>query len=245
MKFSIAIDGPAASGKSSAAGIIAKALGLERIDSGLLYRALTYLIYEKFEPEDTLDLTSQDVKTFVESLEIKQKNAKIYYNGKDITANLRTPRVDLLVVNVAKQSYIREKTQKIQRSMLLGDIMGVVIDGRDIGTVVLPEAFLKVFITAKDTVRARRRSLETGEVYEDVLNKLQKRDYEDIHRIHGPLKIASDAILIENDNVDLYETVKIVVRKLRDKLAEDEEKEMADDSRELMIERVDDYLRDN
>lgn len=218
MKLTIAIDGPAASGKSSAAGIIAKALGFERVDSGLLYRALAYLIYEKFNRNQHVDMNSEEVKSFVESLEIEQRNTRIFHNGQDITGFLRTPLVDTLVISVAKEPYIREKTHSIQRSMIHSDVGGIVIDGRDIGTVVMPDAFLKVFVTAGDNVRAQRRSLETGEAYEEVLVKLQKRDYEDINRKHGPLKKAADAIVIENDNIDLNETVNVVIGKLKEKL---------------------------
>jgi len=241
MNLSIAIDGPAASGKSSAAGIIAKALGFERIDSGLLYRAIAHLTYEKFGTGEEVDLSSEKVKNFIESLEIQQKNTRILHDGQDITDFLRTPRVDTLVVAVAKEVYIREKTHAIQRSMIQSSGTGVVIDGRDIGTVVVPDAFLKVFVTAKDTIRAQRRSLETGEVYGEVLEKLQKRDYEDFNRRHGPLRRAADAILIENDEIDLNGTVDVVIGKLKEKLQERREEGRGDYER--IIRLIDDHLR--
>ncbi|ELA42452.1 cytidylate kinase [Vittaforma corneae ATCC 50505] len=223
MKFIIAIDGPAASGKSSAAEIVAKVLGFQRIDSGLLYRAITYLIYQKFGNFQAHDLNSEEVQIFVNALQISQSNSRIFYDGKDITDYLRNPEIDLNVGKIAKELYIREKTHEIQRSLMELDVPGIVIDGRDIGTVVVPNAFLKVFIAAKDTTRAQRRSKQTGENYEDVLKKLQDRDRDDINRKHGPLKKAEDAILIDNDNITLEETVNQIIKYFKNRMDGNEE----------------------
>lgn len=223
MKFTIAIDGPAASGKSSAAEIVAKTLGFQRIDSGLLYRAITYLISQRFGDIQALDLSSEEVQVFVNSLQISQSNTRILYGGEDITDYLRNPEIDSMVGKVARELYIREKTHRIQRYMIETDVPGIVIDGRDIGTVVIPDAFLKVFITAKDTTRAQRRSNQTGEDYESVLKKLRARDHDDISRKHGPLKQAEDAVLINNDTITLEETVGQVIKYFRNKMSGNKE----------------------
>lgn len=218
MALAIAIDGPAASGKSSAAEIVAKVLGFQRVDSGLLYRAITYLVFKNFNYNTDLDLKSKEIKDFVDSLEIIQKNSKIFFKNEDITEELRTPFIDSIIGKVAKELFIREKTHEIQHNLIHGDLPGVVIDGRDIGTVVVPNAFIKFFITADATTRANRRSKQTGEDYNEVLEKLQKRDYDDINRKHGPLKQAEDAILIENDNITLQETVNKIVNIVKERL---------------------------
>lgn len=223
MKFTIAIDGPAASGKSSAAGMVARALGFERVDSGLLYRAITYLLCRHFGSLEDVDLGSEEARKVVESLVIEQVKSRIITEEEDITDYLRTPEIDAQVVGVAQVLYIREKTHTIQRSMIDHNVPGVVIDGRDIGTVVLPDAFLKVFVTAKDTTRAKRRADQTGEPYEEVLEKLRTRDHGDITRAHGPLRRAVDAILVENDEMTLRETVDTIVKVFARRLEENAE----------------------
>lgn len=226
MTITIAIDGPAASGKSHTASTLAKILGYERIDSGLLYRAVTFLTARHFEVDaDALNsvsfnLQQENIKNFVLSLSFTQKNGIIYYNGEDITKQLRTHEVDSMVGKVARELYIREKIHDIQKEMVKNIKNGVIIDGRDIGTVVLPNASLKLFITAKDTTRAERRANETGKDYNMVLEELKKRDFLDVTREHGPLKMADDAILIENDSLTLQETVEKVltyIKKLESK----------------------------
>lgn len=208
MAHTIAIDGPAASGKSSAAEIVARRLGFSRLDSGLIYRAITYII-SRDGHEPALD--SEETRQRVKGLRIEMKGGKIYYEGANITQHLRTPAIDRQVGMVAKELYVREKTHELQHEIITNSGTGVVVDGRDIGTVVLPDAFLKVFITAKDTTRAKRRAEQTGCSYDEVLDDIRKRDHHDITRKHGPLKVADDAIVLENDEMTLDETVDKVV----------------------------------
>lgn len=210
MMFTIAIDGPAASGKSTTAGLVANKLGFERIDSGLLYRGVTYLIDKHFTGQ--FDLSNEEVKNFVKFIELLQSKTRIFYKNEDITEALRTPLVDSKVGIVAKELYIREKVHQLQHSYIKASTSkGIVIDGRDIGTVVLPNAFIKFFITARSTTRAKRRSSQTGLEFNEVLAELEKRDQADISRKYGPLRQAEDAILIENDDISLEETSNLVV----------------------------------
>ena len=217
MKLAIAIDGPAASGKSSTAEEVARRLNFQRMDSGLLYRAVTWMILVKFKSLPS-NLNDEKVKNYVENLKITQRNTRTFECEEDITDHLRTPEIDSNVGKIAKEYYIRCKVLEIQRDAIKNEGNGIVIDGRDIGTVVLPDAFLKVFVTATETTRAKRRSDQTGQAYEEVLHELRIRDTEDITREHGPLKIAVDAIVIKNDNMTKKETVDEIVRLFNEKL---------------------------
>lgn len=209
MRRTIAIDGPAASGKSSAAEIIAKKLNFSRLDSGLLYRAITYITSQS---SSNLLLRDEGVMNKIKGLDIELSCGRIIYEGRDITAHLRTPAIDKLVGAIAKELYIREKVHELQHHIISEPGEGLVIDGRDIGTVVVPNAFLKVFITAKDTTRAARRVQQTNACYEEVLADIQQRDFQDINREHGPLRVADDAFVIENDEITLEETVEKVIQ---------------------------------
>lgn len=209
--FIIAIDGPAASGKSSAANIISKKLDFERLDSGLLYRAVTYIcLKNSITPED-----ETKCKKFVQSLYFTQYKGIVYYMNEDITSHLKTPEIDSKVGPFAREFYIREKILEIQYSIVeslsLRGINGFVVDGRDIGTVVFPNADIKIFITASPEIRARRRSEQTGLDFETTYRDLIARDENDINRKHGPLKIAEDAVVINNDNLDLINTVDQII----------------------------------
>lgn len=216
IKFTIAIDGPAASGKSSTAEIVAKQLGFERLDSGLLYRSITFLIYQNWNEMNESHFENEEVKRFVDSIVIKQQKGRIFWKKDDtqdidITDNLRTPYIDSKVGKISALLYIRNKVHQIQGEVIEANKNGIVVDGRDIGTVVIPDAFLKVFITADDSVRAMRRSKEIGQSYDEVLEDLKRRDEIDRTRKHGPLKKADDALEIRNDKITLAETVKIIV----------------------------------
>lgn len=217
MKYTIAIDGPAASGKSTAAEHVSKKLGFYRLDSGLLYRAITYVLLLSKLP---LDLQSPVIKEKIESTQFSLVERRLLYETKDITDLLHTPEIDKNVGAVAKELYVREKLHKIQHEVINAPGEGIVVDGRDIGTVVIPNAFLKVFITAKDTTRASRRHAQSGLPIEEVLEDIKKRDYQDIHREHGPLKVADDAVVIENDEMTLEETVDFVVKLFNDRKAQ-------------------------
>ncbi|KAI4292899.1 CMP/dCMP kinase [Pancytospora philotis] len=216
MRYTIAIDGPAASGKSTAAQKVSEELGYGRLDSGLLYRAITYILTRDGQ---ALDLDAPPTKEKVEALVLTLKGGRLSYDGSDITDFLHTSAIDKVVGTVAKELYIREKTHRIQYEIINGPGEGIVVDGRDIGTVVIPDAFLKVFITAKDTTRAQRRLKDAGLPYDEVLRDIQERDYQDTHREHGPLKVADDAVVVENDEMTLKETVEHIVKLFKERKA--------------------------
>ncbi|KAL6122705.1 putative cytidylate kinase [Nucleospora cyclopteri] len=208
--FTIAIDGPAASGKSSAAEKVAEKLGFMRLDGGSLYRALTFLVLQEFN--QILDETDSKMKNFVESINLKVVGKDVFFDGKNISCELRTDQIDENVGILSKILFVRNKIHKIEREICEKAVTGIVVDGRDIGTVVLPNASLKFFITASAETRAKRRVAQNqSNNYEKILEEIKKRDLNDINRTNGPLRRAEDAILIENDDITLEQTVELIL----------------------------------
>ena len=212
----VAIDGPAASGKSTAAIGVAKALNITHLDTGAMYRAITYgLLKNKIEFTD-LDaveayLSSVDLKFFK-----KDKTTKLMLNGSDITENIRSNNINENVSEVSAIKIVREFMVKFQREM--SDDMDCVLEGRDIGTVVFPNADFKFFIIASDEARANRRLddlIKVGDKnpgdFEIVLEELILRDHKDSTRDHSPLKKADDAFEIDTTNMTINEVVNKIV----------------------------------
>ncbi len=214
LKYIIAIDGPAASGKSSTAEEVAKRLGFDRVNSGLIYRAITYILLKN---NSDFNIEDKNVRDFVNNLKIVFRNRMILYEGEDISQHLRTSIIDKKVGLVAKELYIRKKAQEIQQDVLKAVKLGAVIDGRDIGTVVLPDAFLKIFITASPETRAKRRKQECPGDFNEILKDIKERDEHDINRIHGPLRCADDAIVITNDNMTFEDVVEVIIKEFEKK----------------------------
>lgn len=211
-KISIAIDGHSSTGKSTLARQLAKALGYVYIDSGAMYRAVALYALNNALIDKTLD----DVGLIghLEDLELnfnlnpETGRSEIHLNGENVEKLIRTIEVSRYVSEVAAIPEVREKLVKLQREM--GRQKGVVMDGRDIGTVVLPGAELKLFMTAAPEKRAARRYkelLERGEEvsYEEVLKNVRHRDHLDSNRAVSPLKKAEDAIRLDNSDMGLKE----------------------------------------
>lgn len=211
-KISIAIDGYSSTGKSTLARQLAKSLGYIYIDSGAMYRAVTL-----FALREGLLNGEPDAERLVErlrgvtldfALNPDSGRSEIRLNGENVEKQIRTIEVSSHVSQVSAIAGVREKLVKLQREM--GRNRGVVMDGRDIGTVVLPGAELKIFMTASPEIRAARRYkelLERGDAvsYEDVLKNVRQRDYLDSHREVSPLRQAADAILFDNSDMGLEE----------------------------------------
>ena len=199
--YSIAIDGPAASGKSTAAKGVAKALDFLYLDTGAMYRAITLYMIEK-----GLDTRSEeDAKSILDEVTMREdKNGHIFLNERDVTERVREEDVTKLVSYACAHKAVRERLVALQREMAKGE--SVVMDGRDIGTVVLPDATLKVYQVASVESRAKRRYLEElSKGKEASLDEIQKdierRDYIDSHREHSPLRKAEDAILLDTSDL--------------------------------------------
>lgn len=212
-KITIAIDGYSSTGKSTIAKQLAKALGYVYVDTGAMYRAVTLFgIRNGF-----IGIDKNDVEGLVSTLPLIELKfvyndalgfAEMYLNGENVEKEIRTMEVSKQVSKVATIKEVREKLVAIQKKM--GLKKGIVMDGRDIGTVVFPDAELKIFMTASPGKRATRRYkelLDRGQdvKYEDVLKNVQNRDYIDTHREISPLEKADDAIEFDNSDMGLEE----------------------------------------
>ena len=219
MSIIIAIDGYWSTGKSTTAKAVAKALGYVYIDTGAMYRAVTYLALEKgyvstsgIEVKSLMkDLRKSEIK-FVYNPELGF--SEIYLDGKNIENEIRGIEIANWVSEVAKQSEVRTYLVDLQRKM--GKDKGIVMDGRDIGTTVFPEAELKIFMTGSEQVRAQRRYKELqakgdNASFDEVLANIQHRDHIDTTRKESPLKKADDAIVIDNTNLTIEEQVEKIL----------------------------------
>ncbi|WP_298894851.1 (d)CMP kinase [uncultured Psychroserpens sp.] len=225
-KITIAIDGFSSTGKSTVAKRLAKALGYVYVDSGAMYRAVTlYTMQNGFIESDCFDV--EGLISQLEHIEISFKLnedlgfAEVFLNGENVEKEIRTLEVSQFVSQVATISEVREQLVKQQQSF--GKDKGVVMDGRDIGTVVFPEAELKLFMTASAEKRAQRRYdelLERGDdvCYEEVLANVQSRDHIDSTREDSPLTMAEDAIEVDNSNMTLDEQFEFIVSLAKNKI---------------------------
>ncbi len=206
-KIIIALDGPAGSGKSTSAKIASEKLGYIYIDTGAMYRAVTYSWLQMELPIEEKYAEEVIAKTTIE-LKITENGQGTFVNGQDVSKEIRTPEVTKAVSPVSAMGYVREKMVEQQREMGKGG--GVIMDGRDIGTVVFPNAELKIFFVADPEIRAIRRQKELiakGEnvTVEEIKAQIIARDKYDSEREISPLKQADDAIMIDNTQMSLDE----------------------------------------
>lgn len=212
-KLTVAIDGPAGAGKSSVSRLVAKRLHYLYIDTGAMYRAFTWAMqHEHIDIED-----GAAVQALTERIDIRleplEDACRVFVGTTEVTEAIRTQDVSSCVSSVSALAVVREKLVQLQRNMAKGG--GVILDGRDIGTVVLPQADLKIFLTASVASRARRRYLEVQakggtETLEDIAASIAARDDMDSHRAVSPLKQADDAILLDNSELNLEETADVI-----------------------------------
>ena len=211
----IAIDGPAGAGKSTVARIIAQKLGFLYIDTGAMYRALTLRALErKIDAKDIPALIEMAHSTNIDLTNNQDGSLKIFLDGQDVSRLIRQPRITRLVSDIAKIKGVREIMLGLQRKF--GKQRDSVLDGRDIGTVVFPDADKKFYIDAEFSVRVRRRYKELKELnqdvtLEDIEKDLRNRDNIDSTREFAPLKKADDAIYIDTTNMTIEEVVNRVL----------------------------------
>lgn len=209
-KINIAIDGFSGTGKSSTARLVAKKLGYTYIDTGAMYRASTYYFLM-----ENIDVHSEKEVTENLAFDLAFINQRINLNGVDVEDNIRSQKVNEKVSITSSIPSLRKKLVKQQR--MIGENKGVVMDGRDIGTQVFPEAELKLFLTANIHERAKRRQLELREKgieepIDQIKSNLQTRDELDSNRKESPLRKAEDAILIDTTSLTLNEQVEKIVK---------------------------------
>lgn len=213
----IAIDGFSSTGKSSISKVVADTLGLIHIDTGAMYRTITLFGLRNFKNEkQEIDLSKLLQNLNEISLEFRENSGKleIYLNGENVSKEIRTTEVSDNVSLIAKHPEVRAHLVVLQRD--IAEKQGVIMDGRDIGTVVLPDADYKFFLTASADERARRRFLELQSLgiettIEEVKQNLIERDRIDSEREISPLKQAEDAILIDNTNLNKEETIDLIL----------------------------------
>ncbi len=219
---SIAIDGPAGAGKSTMARRVAKELGYQYVDTGAIYRTVGYHMWMMgIGPRD-----ADGIRRLIDDVNVQIEYAHdgvqhMILNGHDVTDEIRTAQMAIYASGVSAQPVVREFLLDMQRE--LARQHNVVMDGRDIGTVVLPDADVKIFLTASDTVRARRRFLELQEKgektsFEQVLSDLRQRDKQDSTRAIAPLRCAHDAVTLDTSEQTVEESVAAMLAIIREKL---------------------------
>ena len=220
--ISIAIDGPAGAGKSTIAWELASQLGYHYVDTGAIYRTAAYFFdLWGISPKDTDGIAKYIDELNVEISYDAEGVQHMLMNGIDVTDDIRTPDISQKASLVSAQPLVRELLLDMQRDMARKH--DVVMDGRDIGTVVLPKATVKIFLTASPEVRAKRRAAEYNAKgksvdYGKILTEIQQRDYQDTHREIAPLRMARDAVNIDSSDMDVDEVVSAIRKVLEEKV---------------------------
>lgn len=218
---SVAIDGPVGAGKSSIAREAAKRLGFIYVDTGALYRAIG-LYCKRMGADLSLPQSIAEVsKGVTPEIRLIDGVQHIYLDGEDVSEEIRLPEISMAASAVSAVPEVRAALLDLQRG--LARTSSVIMDGRDIGTVVLPNATVKIFLTAAPEIRAKRRFDElcakgVKTTFEDVLADLNQRDYNDSHRASAPLKQADDAVLADTSMLDFEQSCELVCNIIREKL---------------------------
>ncbi len=217
--YSVAVDGPSGAGKSTLSKAVAKELGIVYVDTGAIYRTIGYYVFTKgIDPKDgeavaaVLPQVQVDMRYGADGLQ------RMYLGGEDVTEKIRLPEISMYASAVSAIPAVRAFLLEMQRDMARRS--SVIMDGRDIGTVVLPEAQVKIFLCADVQVRARRRTLEleqrgTPKPYEQVLEEMEQRDWADSHRAAAPLRPAEDAVIVDTTNMDFNQSKEAILQVIR------------------------------
>ena len=220
-KKSVAIDGPSGAGKSTIARRVSEKFGFIYVDTGAIYRTVGLAAaLRKLDPKDKAAVVAMLPEISIRLAYGEDGLQHMYLDGEDVTSRIRTPEISLYASGVSAHPEVRAYLMEMQRSLAREN--DVVMDGRDIGTVVLPDAGLKIFLTASPEARARRRCSELiakGQdvQYEDVLRDLKLRDENDSTRAAAPLKAAEDALLLDTTEMDFEESCRAVAEMIRER----------------------------
>ena len=220
--FSIAIDGPGGAGKSSLAKAVAKKLSILHVDTGAIYRTIGYAAFARgLNAKDESQIAPLLKTIRIDMAFDEAGRQKMLLDGKDMSREIRLPEISMYASNVSALPCVRAYLLEMQRD--IARKRSVIMDGRDIGTVVLPDADLKIYLTASAEERARRRCLElsergTPEPYEAVLREINERDEQDMHRAIAPLREAADAIRLDTSALNFDESEQALLKLIQDKL---------------------------
>ena len=216
MRLNIAIDGPVGAGKSSIADEAARRLGILHLDTGAMYRALGL----KARRTGVDEFNEDAVREMLGITSIDFNGGATMLDGEDVSGLIRTNEISMAASNISKLAIVRAKVDEVSRH--LAATKDVVMEGRDIGTTVIPDAEVKIFMTASPEIRAERRYkqlLEAGKEadYDQILKEVQERDYQDSHREVSPLRQADDAVFLDTSNLNIEEVVDAVADIITDK----------------------------
>ena len=218
-QYAVAIDGPSGAGKSTLARAAAERLGILYVDTGAIYRTIGLYVQRRgIDPKDTAAVLAALPDIRIGMDHDADGMQRMLLNGEDVTADIRLPVISMYASAVSAIQGVRDFLMEMQRS--LARERSVIMDGRDIGTVVLPDADVKIFLYADVEVRAKRRELElrqrgTPKPYEEVLREMEERDYNDTHRAAAPLRAADDAIMVDTSSMDFDASLALLLDVIR------------------------------
>ena len=219
-KFNVAIDGPSAAGKSTIADILAEKLEYNHLDTGAMYRAVAYKAFKEGIAIDN----EEEIVDMIHHMDLEMRiDGKVILDGEDISEKIRTNEISMGASDVSKLEGCRKALVEMQQKICKDG--GYILDGRDIGTVVLKDAPVKIYMVASAEARANRRVLQNIEKgieadYETILEDIKKRDYQDMNREHSPLRKADDAVEIDTSDLTIDEVVDAVMKIIQEKVGE-------------------------
>ncbi len=209
--YSVAVDGPSGAGKSTLAKAVAAELGIVYVDTGAIYRSIGFEVFRRgIDPKNTEAVIELLPEIHIEMRYGEDGLQRMYLNGDDVTEEIRRPEISMYASEVSAIGEVRAFLLHMQRN--LAKKSSVIMDGRDIGTVVLPDADVKIYLTASVEIRAKRRMLEleqrgTPQSFEDVLRQIEERDWADMHRSVAPLRQAEDAVVVDTSALNFEESL--------------------------------------
>lgn len=221
IRYNIAIDGPAGAGKSTIAKKVAKELKFIYIDTGAMYRAISYYFIQQSLDIYDESVVSKECENITVHIGYQNDEQQVFLNGENITMYIRDEKVGKTASVISKYSLVRERLVSLQQE--LASKSNVIMDGRDIGTVVLPNAAVKIYLTASSLERANRRYKELTEKgspcnLKEIESDIIERDYQDMNREHSPLKKAEDAIFIDSSHMSIDEVVNEIIVLIKKKI---------------------------
>lgn len=218
-RYAVAVDGPSGAGKSTLAKAAAERLGILYVDTGAIYRTIGLYVQRRgIDPQDTSAVLAALPDIHIAMAHDGDGLQRMLLNGEDVSADIRLPEISMYASAVSAIQGVRDFLMEMQRS--LAREHSVIMDGRDIGTVVLPDADVKIFLYADVEVRAKRRELElqqrgTPKPYAEVLREMEERDYNDTHRAAAPLRAADDAIMVDTSSMDFNASLELLLDVIR------------------------------